>query len=75
MSQITDFVYVDEEQLGREIAQVIYCRHAKIGNFSIPSTVTAICVGAFHGYVDLFSLPIPESAKEIRAMAFSFVVY
>lgn len=71
-AQRTNFILVDEVLMNREMTEIIHCLPSKSGDYSIPNTVTIICVGAFNGFGKLTSITIPDSVTSIGAMTFSF---
>lgn len=57
----------------KDQTELIQCPVSKAGTYTIPSTVTTVKADAFHECVNISSLIIPGSVKNIGAMALNLV--
>ncbi|MGE5395801.1 MAG: leucine-rich repeat protein [Candidatus Saccharibacteria bacterium] len=55
----------------KDQTELIECPVSKAGTYTIPSTVTTVKLEAFHSCVDISSMIIPASVKNIGSFAFN----
>lgn len=57
----------------KDQTELIQCPVSRAGTYTIPSTVTTVRMDAFHSCVNISSLIIPETVKNIGSFAFNCI--
>ena len=70
VSENPNFIFVDGVLMNKEMTKIIHCDPSKLGDYSVPDTVSTICEGTFTECGKLTSIAIPDSVTSIGDEAF-----